>query len=377
MLPASLASAGSLLYNLPMPELPDIELCLACLRPRVLQQQLTGVRLASPFLLRTEYPPPRRGKLYLTAGGKSVDPLASRWQTAPRAQLTTRRPRAADRHCLDHRTQLGYRGSGTAGHGGLTAMSNASRCAFPLGLLLLLLSSMAQAQDVPERLNHEGLLLDAGGLPLSGAVQLRLAVHDQSSGGNRLYFEDYQLELVDGYYVVSLGTSWLEGSGERWLGISVDGGATELSPRRRLQSVPYALAARSELNAVGDITPRSISLGGQPVIDAQGKWVGPPLATGQVAGYATPGQVLAALLGVDGPDSQLDADTLDGKQAADFLLRADLAQAVRAVEGIDADTLDGKQAASFVPWAELAQAVLAVEGIDADTLDGEQAASFV
>jgi formamidopyrimidine-DNA glycosylase len=40
-----------------MPELPDIEVYLGALRPRILGQPLLGVRLASPFLLRTVEPP--------------------------------------------------------------------------------------------------------------------------------------------------------------------------------------------------------------------------------------------------------------------------------------------------------------------------------
>ena len=40
-----------------MPELPDVELYLGALRPRILGQPVTGVRLRNPFLLRTVDPP--------------------------------------------------------------------------------------------------------------------------------------------------------------------------------------------------------------------------------------------------------------------------------------------------------------------------------
>ena len=40
-----------------MPEYPDIETYLACLRPRVQGQTLDGVRIANPFLLRSVDPP--------------------------------------------------------------------------------------------------------------------------------------------------------------------------------------------------------------------------------------------------------------------------------------------------------------------------------
>lgn len=40
-----------------MPELPDVELYLHALRPRILNQRLVAVRWASPFLLRSTHPP--------------------------------------------------------------------------------------------------------------------------------------------------------------------------------------------------------------------------------------------------------------------------------------------------------------------------------
>lgn len=40
-----------------MPELPDVELCLAALRPRTVGRTLARVGLASPFLVRTVDPP--------------------------------------------------------------------------------------------------------------------------------------------------------------------------------------------------------------------------------------------------------------------------------------------------------------------------------
>jgi len=42
-----------------MPELPDVTAYLTALEPRVLGQPLTGLRIASPFLLRSVDPPPR------------------------------------------------------------------------------------------------------------------------------------------------------------------------------------------------------------------------------------------------------------------------------------------------------------------------------
>ncbi len=40
-----------------MPELPDIEAYISALKPLISHQRLNGIRLASPFLLRTTDPP--------------------------------------------------------------------------------------------------------------------------------------------------------------------------------------------------------------------------------------------------------------------------------------------------------------------------------
>ena len=132
---------------------------------------------------------------------------------------------------------------------------------FALVLLLCAFASNASA-EVPGQINHEGLLVDANGLPKTGRVLLDLAIYDVPEGGVALWSESYQLDLVDGYYSVTLGLQddrdWVTGPGDRYLGITVDG-PPELRPRRRLLSVPWSLVAD---NAVGDITPRTVSVGG-------------------------------------------------------------------------------------------------------------------
>src|SRR5690349_10333167 len=40
-----------------MPELPDIAAYISALGPRVLEQKLERIRIASPFVLRTAHPP--------------------------------------------------------------------------------------------------------------------------------------------------------------------------------------------------------------------------------------------------------------------------------------------------------------------------------
>src|SRR5262245_42863818 len=55
--PAGRASACEVASGTPVPELPDVELYLAALRPRVLGHAVRRTRVASPFFVRTFDPP--------------------------------------------------------------------------------------------------------------------------------------------------------------------------------------------------------------------------------------------------------------------------------------------------------------------------------
>ena len=55
--PPRLGTGGAHARIPPMPELPDVVLYIEALERRILDQPLAGVRLASPFLLRTAQPP--------------------------------------------------------------------------------------------------------------------------------------------------------------------------------------------------------------------------------------------------------------------------------------------------------------------------------
>ncbi|MBM4319755.1 MAG: hypothetical protein FJ125_07300 [Deltaproteobacteria bacterium] len=229
-----------------------------------------------------------------------------------------------------------------------------------LGLLLLGVGARAQTA-VPRSFNHEGLLLDEQGLLWNGNVTLTFSIYDGMATQVALWSEVYQLNLIDGYYTVYLGEQdqrdWIAGSGERFLAIAVEG--TELGPRRRLASVPYALVAR---DAVGAIHPASITVaaggdirvGGKVVIDSTGSWRGEAIQ-GQVNGYDTPEEVLAALnsMAVQ-PLANLNADKLDGLHESAFALADpdDLLAILNGhgghLSGLDADLLDGLESGKFV-----------------------------
>ena len=106
------------------------------------------------------------------------------------------------------------------------------------------LFTISASAQVPVSLTQQGRLLDDSGQPITGQKQLTFSIYDARTGGNAVWQESISVQLDDqGFYNVTLGgpnkpidASVLEG-GNRWLGISV-GGAAELKPRVKLNSVP-------------------------------------------------------------------------------------------------------------------------------------------
>jgi len=234
---------------------------------------------------------------------------------------------------------------------------------------------------MPETIQQTGFLTDLQGDPHQGQALLRFSLYGQADGGEVLWSEEHNLNLNGGYYSVTLGVQTLFGdvfdTSPRFMSVAV--GGVEMQPRIQLSSVPYALIAQ---DAVGDISPHSVSVGGQEVIDASGHWVGPGDGGGQ-----TPAEILTAIKTVDGAGSGLDADTLDGLNSAAFIQNGEQVMAlVLAADGVnsglDADRLDGHDSSAFVRTAaQLIELLLTVDGanssLDADRLDGHDSSAFV
>ncbi len=153
-------------------------------------------------------------------------------------------------------------------------------------------AAVALAADVPQTLTHQGRLYNAEGLPVSGPLDVTFNVYGAEGDATPIWSEKIAVTFEDGYFSATLGeTSPLkdvfDGS-VRYVGIQV-GADAEMSPRVPVNSVPYAILAG---NVIGDITPTSISIGGAPVVDANGQWVGDP--TG-----------LVGPMGPEGPQGQI------------------------------------------------------------------------
>jgi hypothetical protein len=149
-----------------------------------------------------------------------------------------------------------------------------------IGVVGLMGASTADA-GVPPFLTEQGRLFDAQNNPVNGPTQFVFSLYAQPAGGPSLWSETQKITVDSGLFSATLGAStpippatWTAAANadsKLFLGIRVNGDL-ELSPRQPVLSVPYALVAE---NAVGDITPTSITVNGTKVIDPTGAWVGP------------------------------------------------------------------------------------------------------
>ena len=150
-----------------------------------------------------------------------------------------------------------------------------------LGILLWCVIVSTSAWALPNQFVQEGLLLDSQGQVLNGNHRIVIKLYGTVDGDDQLFLEIHpQVPVINGYYAVYVGSEQPlpEGLFERaevFLGITIDNGR-ELAPRTAIAAVPAALTALTAQNVTGNITPTSVTVGGQPVIDAAGKWVGDP-----------------------------------------------------------------------------------------------------
>ncbi len=172
-------------------------------------------------------------------------------------------------------------------------------------------ATSAMAADVPSTLTHQGRLFDDMGVPITDTLPITFNFYAAPNDAAPAVSETIDVTLEDGYFSVSIGEAnsiqdMLQGGKILYMGIAV-GNDAEMSPRSVVQSVPYAIVAG---NAIGNITPTSVSVGGLEVIDSTGKWVGDP--TGLQGPPGAQGPVGPA--GAQGPVGPMGAMGATGAQ---------------------------------------------------------------
>ncbi|MEC8193704.1 MAG: proprotein convertase P-domain-containing protein [Myxococcota bacterium] len=147
---------------------------------------------------------------------------------------------------------------------------------------LCLLATTAHA--VPAQFTHQGRLLDADGAPLEGEATITFRVTVAETGGDVVWEEPITVSLVNGFYSAVLGADEESNPLDAdafshapvWLELQLDG-EPAMFPRSPINAVPYAaMATVAEEVAGGPVDASAISVGGTPVINESGEWVGPP-----------------------------------------------------------------------------------------------------
>jgi hypothetical protein len=114
-------------------------------------------------------------------------------------------------------------------------------------ILSLGLAAPAHATSIAPRINYQGFLTSAGGVPTNATLAFNFALFSASSGGAPLWSEGQTLPVANGIYNVSLGASTplalpaLPFDAPYYLEVTVNGEV--LSPRQPLASAPYAFRA--------------------------------------------------------------------------------------------------------------------------------------
>ncbi len=142
-----------------------------------------------------------------------------------------------------------------------STLATLATLALTLGLLLAEVpSALASA---PALLPFQGFLTDSAGAPIDKTLQITFTIYDDSLAGRVLYAQSQTVRIDRGFFNAYIGTTGSNNALDPtifntatplYLGIRV-ATDTELTPRTRLASVPYALYA----NACGD----ALSVGGQ------------------------------------------------------------------------------------------------------------------
>jgi hypothetical protein len=160
----------------------------------------------------------------------------------------------------------------------------------------------AAAWALPDTLMQSGLVFDDG-RPVHGEANVIVRFYAEPAGGEPFFEEVHRdVDFFEGMYSVAIGsieelTADMFQRDAVYVGIEVDD-LGEGRPRISLGKVPAAWVAD---NVIGDITPNSVRIGEQVVIDERGRWVGSPTGLRGPAGEN----------GADGPPGR---DGVEGAQ---------------------------------------------------------------
>ena len=107
----------------------------------------------------------------------------------------------------------------------------------------------SQAYAVPELISYQGKLTSGTGTPVTGMENITFGIYNVEVGGIPIWTEAQTVNIVDGVFSVLLGSAnpidpSVFNEDVRFLGVQV-GSAAEMTPRKRIASVGYAMTANN------------------------------------------------------------------------------------------------------------------------------------
>ena len=188
------------------------------------------------------------------------------------------------------------------------------------GALLALVAAQAAALE-PEAIVRSGQVTDVTtGEPFEGSgIPITVRFYESAQAETALYEDVIPTDFVNGAFTLRIPLNDMLRSVIRdidtvFFALQI-GDDAELQPRFSLQAAPFALFAQ---DVVGPISPQSVSVGGVPVINERGEWVGPNSGLVGPEGPAGPSgpagaQGPAGAVGPIGPVGPAGAAGRDGR----------------------------------------------------------------
>ncbi len=113
----------------------------------------------------------------------------------------------------------------------------------------------AAALSIPKVIAYQGYLTDRDGNPVTGVLLARVSIWSAASGGTKLWQEDQNVDIYQGYFTAELGREnafsrvLFDGS-PRWIQLEVNGEV--MQPRKEILSVPFSIYA-ADAGSLGQV----------------------------------------------------------------------------------------------------------------------------
>ena len=200
-----------------------------------------------------------------------------------------------------------------------------------LCLILLIAAAGPISAQIPQTINYQGILTDAGGTAVAdGAYSIAFKLYDVSSGGSELWTETQTVTVLKGVFSTVLGGVTpvnLAFDKPYWLGVAV-GGGSELTPRIALTTSPYSFNAQKVAGIDASTTPTANML---VPLDGTGKFPASVIPSAPASGLTLP---------YSGSASSADP--------AFAAANTGTGAAIQATSGSSGDILSGKSGATTV-----------------------------